>query len=233
MTENNIVSRANWLEARRAFLTEEKAFTKQRDALSAKRRNLPWVKVDKDYAFETKAGDKTLGELFEGRSQLVMYHFMLGPDWKQGCKSCSFWADSFDGIDVHLAQRDVTFLAMSRAPLEKIEEFRSRMGWSFDWVSSAPSDFNFDYHVSFSPEQLAAGEAEYNYKSLGFEMDELTGISVFYRNDKGEVFHTYSTYGRGVDLMNTAYNYLDLTPRGRDEAELDNTMAWLRHHDAY
>lgn len=233
MIENEIVSREDWLEARRAFLAEEKAFTKQRDALSAKRRELPWVKVDKDYAFDTKAGRKTLAELFEDRSQLLMYHFMLGPDWKQGCKSCSFWADSFDGIDVHLAQRDVTFLAMSRAPLEKLESFRARMGWSFDWVSSAPSDFNVDYHVSFDPAQLAAGEAEYNYKPLGFEMDELTGISAFYRSDKGEVFHTYSTYGRGVDLMNTAYNYLDLTPKGRDEGALDNTMAWLRHHDAY
>lgn len=233
MDAHKIVSREDWLEARHALLAQEKTFTKQRDALSAARRELPWVKVEKDYTFDTKAGAKTLSELFEGRSQLLIYHFMLGPAWEAGCKSCSFWADNFDGIDVHLAHRDVTFIAVSRAPLAKIEDFRARMGWSFDWVSAAPSDFNLDYHVSFDPEQLKAGTANYNYKPMGFEMDEMAGISVFCRNENGEVFHTYSTYSRGLDLMNGAYNYLDLVPKGRDEDQLDGTMAWLRLHDSY
>lgn len=230
---NKVVSRDDWLEARRALLIREKEFTQQRDELSAQRRALPWVLVEKDYAFDTKTGGQTLSELFEGRSQLLIYHFMMGPDWEQGCKSCSFWADSFDGIDVHLAHRDVTFIAMSRAPLAKLEDFRKRMGWSFNWVSSAPSNFNLDYQVSFDPGQTRAGEAIYNYQPLTFETDEMPGISAFYRNETGEVFHTYSTYSRGLDLMNAAYNYLDLTPKGRDEDMLDGTMAWVKHHDRY
>lgn len=230
---NKIVSRETWLEARRDLLAQEKEFTRQRDALSASRRQLPWVKVEKDYRFDTKAGGKTLDELFDGRSQLLIYHFMLGPDWEQGCKSCSFWADNFDGIDVHLAHRDVTFMAMSRAPMVKIEEFRKRMDWSFDWVSSAQSDFNLDYQVSFDPEQFKTGEATYNYKPMGFEMDEMAGISAFYRDDNGDVFHTYSTYSRGLDMMNGAYHYLDLVAKGRDEDLFEQSMAWLRHRDRY
>lgn len=233
MPEQEIVSREVWLESRAILLAKEKAFTRQRDELSAARREMPWVKVDEPYGFETEAGDKTLAGLFAGRSQLVIYQFMMGPDWKQGCKSCSFWADSFNGIDVHLAQRDVTFIAASRAPLSTILPFKQRMGWSFDWVSSAPSQFNVDFQVSFDQAHFDEGNATYNYKKMNFETDELVGISVFYRNDSDEVFHTYSTYGRGVDLMNTAYNYLDLTPKGRDEDGLENTMAWLRHHDNY
>lgn len=233
MFENKIVSRETWLDARRVLLTQEKIFTKQRDALSAARRALPWVRVEKPYAFDTDTGRKTLGELFEGRGQLMVYHFMLGPDWEAGCKSCSFWADNFNGVDIHLAHRDVTFLAVSRAPLEKLQAFKERMGWSFNWVSSFPSDFNFDYQVSFTDAQLEAGEARYNYQPMQFKMDEMAGISAFARDQGGEVFHTYSTYGRGLDLMNGAYNYLDLAPKGRDEDGLEHSMAWLKLRDSY
>lgn len=233
MTEHKIVDREAWLAARRELLAKEKAFTRERDALSAMRRELPWVKVDKSYAFETVSGEKSLGDLFAGRGQLLVYHFMLGPDWEQGCKSCSFWADNFDGIDVHLAHRDVTFLTISSAPLAKIEPFKSRMGWSFDWVSSAPSDFNSDYNVSFEKEDIAAGNANYNYKPMTFEMDEMAGISAFARGENGDVYHTYSTYSRGLDLLNGAYNYLDLVSKGRDEEGLEHSMSWLRHHDSY
>lgn len=229
----NIVSRKEWLAARQDLLAREKEFTRERDALSAARREMPWVLMDKDYAFDTADGRKSLSDLFDGRSQLVVYHFMFGHDWEQGCKSCSFWADNFNGIDVHLAQRDVTFLAASRAPLATLNAFKKRMGWSFDWVSTAPSDFGRDLQVSFDPDQFADGKRpKYNYVPLPFDMDEMVGISVFYRDDSESVFHTYSTYSRGVDLLNGAYNYLDLTPKGRDEAEEPN-MAWVRHRDRY
>lgn len=233
MTEHKIVDREAWVTARLELLEKEKTFTRERDALSAMRRELPWVKVDKSYAFETASGEKSLGDLFAGRSQLLVYHFMLGPDWEQGCKSCSFWADNFDGIDVHLAHRDVTFFTISSAPLAKIEPFKSRMGWSFDWVSSAPSDFNSDFNVSFEKADIAAGNANYNYKPMTFEMDEMAGISAFARAENGDVYHTYSTYGRGLDLLNGAYNYLDLVSKGRDEEGLEHSMSWLRHHDSY
>lgn len=232
MFEPQVVSREDWLTERKSLLEREKAFTKERDELSAARRSLPWVKVEKTYAFDTADGRKTLADLFGDKSQLVVYHFMLGPEWEAGCKSCSFWADNFNGIDVHLAQRDVAFMAISRAPLEKVDAFKERMGWSFDWHSSAPSDFNLDYQASYDPEQHARGEAIHNYRVLQHEMDEMAGISVFARRGD-DVFHTYSTYSRGLDLMNAAYNYLDLVPKGRDEGDLPFTMAWLKHHDSY
>ena len=233
MTEHKIVDGAQWLQARRELLQKEKAFTRARDELSAARRALPWERVKKDYAFDTPGGRKSFPDLFDDRGQLVVYHFMLGPDWEEGCKSCSFWADNFNGIDVHLKHRDVAFLAVSRAPLAKIEAYRRRMGWTFTWVSSFGSDFNFDYQVSFRPEALAAGEAFYNYTTVKNTMSELAGISVFFRDDAGAVFHTYSCYARGLDMLNGAYHYLDLTPKGRDEASLPHTAAWLRRHDQY
>ncbi|MEQ8348911.1 MAG: DUF899 domain-containing protein [Sneathiellaceae bacterium] len=236
--QNQVVSREDWLKARLELLEAEKAFTRQRDALTRRRMAMPWERVDKDYRFEGPGGALTLGELFDGRSQLIVYHFMLGPDWKEGCTSCSFWADNFNGIPVHLAHRDVTFTAVSRAPLPEIESYRSRMGWSFPWVSCHGSDFNFDYDASFTPEQIAAGRATYNYGPKTGAVTELVAISVFYRipdgeAGAGEIFHTYSCYARGVEALNGAYHYLDLVPKGRDEAGLDFSMAWLRRHDEY
>jgi predicted dithiol-disulfide oxidoreductase (DUF899 family) len=232
MEPHKIVSRQEWTEARKAFLDKEKEFTRARDRLSAERRALPWVKVDKAYVFDTPEGKKTLAELFDGRSQLIVYHFMLGPNWEEGCPSCSFLADHFDGANIHLAQRDVTFVAISRAPLAEIEAFRRRMGWRFPWVSSFGSDFNFDYQVSFA--DVAVGkDGDYNYERQEIVSDEMPGASVFYKDETGGVFHTYSAYARGLDILVGAYNFLDLTPKGRDEAELPWTMAWVRHHDRY
>jgi len=232
MEPHKIVSRQEWTEARKAFLDKEKEFTRARDRLSAERRALPWVKIDKAYVFDTPEGKKTLAELFDGRSQLIVYHFMLGPDWEEGCPSCSFLADHFDGANIHLAQRDVTFVAISRAPLAEIEAFRRRMGWRFPWVSSFGSDFNFDYQVSFA--DVAVGkDGDYNYERQEIVSDEMPGASVFYKDETGGVFHTYSAYARGLDILVGAYNFLDLTPKGRDEAELPWTMAWVRHHDRY
>jgi len=232
MEPHKIVSRQEWTEARKAFLDKEKEFTRARDRLSAERRALPWVKVDKAYVFDTPEGKKTLAELFDGRSQLIVYHFMLGPDWKEGCPSCSFLADHFDGANIHLAQRDVTFVAISRAPLAEIEAFRRRMGWHFPWVSSFTNDFNFDFHVSFKEDEVGK-KAEYNYERQEIDSDEMPGASVFYKDETGGVFHTYSAFARGLDILVGAYNFLDLTPKGRDEAELPWTMAWVRHHDRY
>jgi predicted dithiol-disulfide oxidoreductase (DUF899 family) len=189
--------------------------------------------VEKDYVFQGPDGPETLADLFVGRSQLVVYHFMLGTDWNEGCKSCSFWADNFSGIDVHLAHRDVTLLAISSAPLEKINAFKQRMGWDFKWVSSANSDFNRDYRVSFGPEDVAKGEVEYNYTRRKSSLTELPGVSVFYRASSSTVYHTYSTYARGLDMLNGAYHYLDLVPKGRDEAASGHKMSWVRLHDSY
>jgi predicted dithiol-disulfide oxidoreductase (DUF899 family) len=194
---------------------------------------LPWERVEKSYQFEGPNGALSLADLFAGRSQLIIYHFMLGPDCEEGCKSCSFWADNFNGIPIHLNHRDVTFTAVSRAPLAKIDAYRKRMGWSFPWVSSYGSDFNFDYQVSFTPQQIAEGKAYYNYKIAPNTPSEQVGISVFYKNDRGEVFHTYSCYSRGVDMLNGAYHYLDLAPKGRDEDGLEFSMEWVRRHDQY
>ena len=233
MQPHKIVSRDEWLTARKAHLADEKAFTHARDALSQKRRDLPWVKVDKPYLFDGPNGKETLADLFSGKSQLVVYHFMLGPDWEAGCPSCSLLADHFDGGVIHLAQRDVAFVVVSRAPLAQIEAFKRSMGWRFKWVSSFESDFNFDYHVSATPEEKATGTALYNYEIGKFPSDERPGASAFYRNAAGEIFHTYSSYGRGLDIFIGAYNFLDIAPKGRDEAGLARPMAWVRHHDRY
>jgi predicted dithiol-disulfide oxidoreductase (DUF899 family) len=227
-----VVSQADWLAARKQLLKKEKEFTKLRDELSRERRELPWEKVEKQYAFQGPKGKETLAQLFDGRSQLIVYHFMLGPGWKEGCPSCSFLADHFNPSVVHLAQRDVTFVAVSRAPLPEIEVFKKRMGWGFKWVSSSGSDFNFDYGVSFTKDQLAKGERIYNFETE-FPGEELPGASVFYKNGEGEIFRTYSTYSRGLDVLIGTYNYLDLTPKGRDEEGLKHGMAWVRHHDRY
>jgi len=230
MPGHKVVKRDEWLAARKRHLVKEKEFTKLRDELSRQRRELPWVRVDPEYVFDAPGGKETLSELFDGRSQLIVYHFMFGLDWSEGCKSCSFWADNFNGIVVHLAHRDVTLVAVSRAPLEKLEAFREWMGWGFKWVSSIGNDFNRDFHVSFTPEETK-GEVYYNYRMQRFPSEEAPGISVFYRHADGEVFHTYSCYARGLDMLNGAYHYLDLAPKGRDEQ--GRIMAWLRHHDRY
>jgi predicted dithiol-disulfide oxidoreductase (DUF899 family) len=233
MPQHRVVSHEEWIAARREHLAREKEFTRQRDELSRTRRELPWEKIDKEYVFDTSAGRKTLVDLFDGRSQLIVYHFMYGPDWSDGCKSCSFWADNFDGVIVHLKHRDVTMIAVSRAPLETLMAYRKRMGWRFEWASSYGNDFNRDFGVTFTPEEMAKGEMVYNYRVTKFPSDEAPGISVFYRSGDGEVFHTYSCYERGLDMLNGAYHYLDLVPKGRDESDLPYTMAWLRHHDKY
>jgi predicted dithiol-disulfide oxidoreductase (DUF899 family) len=233
MEPHQVVSHDEWIAARKAHLTDEKAFTRARDALSKRRRELPWEKIEKNYVFEGPNGKETLADLFGGKSQLIVYHFMLGPDWEEGCPSCSLLADHFDGSVTHLAQRDVAFVVVSRAPLPQIETFKRRMGWHFKWVSSFGSDFNFDYQVSATPEEKANGVANYNYAVTEFPSDERPGTSVFYKNEAGEVFHTYSSYGRGLDLLIGAYNFLDMAPKGRDEEGLRYGMAWVRHHDKY
>jgi len=210
---------------------KEKEFTRLRDELSRQRRDMPWEKVEKTYTFEGPQGKEKLADLFAGRSQLIVYHFMFGPDWAEGCPSCSFLADTFDGAAGHLAQRDTTFVAVSRAPLGKIYPFKERMGWKFKWLSSGGSDFNFDYQVSTQPGE--GEKAEYNYGPPQIVSEERPGASVFYKNAAGEVFHTYSTYGRGLDILIPTYNFLDLTPQGRDEDGLPYPMAWIRHHDRY
>ncbi|WP_026871289.1 DUF899 domain-containing protein [Inquilinus limosus] len=233
MLDNKVVSHEEWLKARLDLLAAEKEFTRQLDALTRRRQAMPWERVEKPYRFEGPNGTLSLADLFDGRSQLIIYHFMLGPDWEEGCKSCSFWADNFNGIPIHLNHRDVTFTAVSRAPLAKIEAYKARMGWSFPWVSSFGSDFNFDYQVSFTPEQIAEGKALYNYEIRPNKISEQVGISVFYQNRSGEVFHTYSCYQRGVEMVNGAYHFLDLVPKGRDEDGLNFTMEWVRRHDQY
>jgi len=233
MKHNRVVSRDAWVAARKRHLSDEKELTRLRDRLSAERRELPWVKIDKSYAFDGPKGKETLADLFGGRSQLMVYHFMFAPEWEAGCRSCSFLADHFDGSLVHLAQRDVTLVAVSRAPLAKITAFKQRMGWRFNWVSSFGNDFNHDFHVSFTKEEMANGKVYYNYDMQEFPSEEAPGISVFYKDTTGEIFHTYSSYARGLDMLLGTYNYLDLVPKGRDEDGLALTMAWVRHHDRY
>ena len=226
-----VVSREEWIAARTRLLKQEKEFTRARDALSRARRDLPWEPVTKEYAFDGPGGRETLADLFEGRSRLVVYHFMFGPDAKVGCKHCSFWADNFNPIIVHLNQRDVTMVAISRAPLARLEEYQQRMGWTFKWLSSGGSDFNLDFQASFKPEDVKAKKALYNFVIYDdAEETEREGISVFHTVD-GKIYHTYSTYARGIDLMNTAYNYLDLVPKGRDEGT--RGPYWLKRHDEY
>jgi predicted dithiol-disulfide oxidoreductase (DUF899 family) len=230
--QHAVVSQGEWLEARKALLAKEKEFTHRRDALSAARRDLPWVKIDKAYVFDGPAGKETLADLFGGKSQLLVYHFMLGPGWVQGCPSCSFLADHFDGANIHIAQRDVNLAVVSRAPLAEIEGYQKRMGWKFKWVSSYGNDFNRDFHVSFTPEEKAGGKVEYNYEMTEFPSEEAPGLSAFIKQN-GAVFHTYSSYARGLDILVGAYNFLDLAPKGRDEDALPWSMAWVRRHDEY
>lgn len=227
------VGPTEWQAARKELLAKEKEFTRLRDDLSRQRREMPWAKVQKKYVFEGENGKETLADLFEGRSQLIVYHFMLGPGWKEGCPSCSYLADSFDGATIHLAHRDTSFAAISRATLPEIEAFKKRMGWKFKWVSSNESDFNYDYRVSFTKEETASGKPLYNYGTIVFTSEEAPGASVFFKKD-GEVFHTYSTYARGLDILVPTYNFLDLTAKGRDESGMKpHAMAWVRHHDRY
>jgi len=228
---HSVVSREEWMAAREALLAKEKEFTRQRDALSQLQRELPWVKIDKPYAFQGPKGKETLPQLFEGRSQLVVYHFMFAPNWEAGCPHCSFWADNFNPIIVHLNQRDVTMVAISRAPYSKLEKYRSRMGWTFKWLSSGESDFNFDFHVSFTDDELSKKRALYNYEMQDPGETDREGVSVFFKDSNGDVFHTYSTSARGIDILNTAYNYLDLVPKGRDEG--GRGPYWVKRHDEY
>ena len=233
LAEHPVVSDERWLEARRQLLEREKELTRLHDQVARERRALPWRRVTADYIFDTTQGRRTLADLFEGRSQLLVQHFMLGPGWEQGCPSCSFMADHMDGMNIHLAHRDISFVAVSRAPLAEIARFRQRMGWRFEWVSSHGSDFNRDSAVSFTPEELASGAVYYNYERRPFPAEEAPGISVFYRDAAGKVFHTYSTFGRGVEVMMGAYLLMDLAPKGRDERETPYKMEWVRHHDRY
>jgi predicted dithiol-disulfide oxidoreductase (DUF899 family) len=233
METHKVVLHDEWIAARKAYLAEEKTFTRARDALSKKRRELPWEKVEKNYVFGTANGKQSLGDLFGSKSQLIVYHFMLGPGWEAGCPSCSYLADHFDGAVVHLAQRDVAFAVISRAPLPEIETFRQRMSWKFKWVSSFGGDFNYDYQVSRGPQEKADGEVYYNYELTKFPSEERPGLSVFFRNAAGEIFHTYSSYGRGLDMLIGTYHFLDMAPKGRDEDGLNFSMAWVRHHDRY
>ena len=233
MTDHPVVTREEWLAARKALLAKEKDFTRARDELSRLRRELPWERIEKDYVFEGPDGSVTLGELFDGRSQLIVYHFMFDPAWDEGCKSCSLLSDHFDPAVVHLNQRDVSLAVVSHAPFEKLAVFKQRMGWRFTWVSSHGSDFNRDYRVSFTPEEIEQQAADYNYRIGAFPVSEAPGISVFLKDQAGDIFHTYSTYARGLDIFIGAYNLLDIVPKGRDEAELPFTMEWLRHHDRY
>jgi predicted dithiol-disulfide oxidoreductase (DUF899 family) len=227
-----VVTSDRWISERKKLLAREKELTHLRDEIAAQRRALPWVKIDKEYIFDTPVGKRSLADLFDGRSQLMVQHFMLGPGWEQGCKSCSYMADHTDGMTIHLEHRDIAFVAVSRAPMAEIERFHARMGWKFGWVSSNGNDFNYDFHVSFRPEERAKGEVYYNFGMTAFPAEEAPGISLFYKNEAGEVFHTYSTFGRGVEVMMGAYNMIDLAPKGRDEGA-DGGMAWVRHHDRY
>jgi predicted dithiol-disulfide oxidoreductase (DUF899 family) len=228
-----VVSQAEWLTARMEHLMKEKEFTRLRDELSRQRRELPWEKVEKQYSFDGPNGEETLADLFDRRNQLIVYHFMFGPGWKEGCPSCSLVSDHFDGITVHLANRDVTLAVVSRAPIAEIEAFKKRMGWRFKWVSSFGSDFNYDYHVSFTKDEMAKGKLDYNYDLREFPSEEAPGASVFSKDGTGVIFHTYSSYGRGLDILLGVYNLLDLVPKGRDEDALAYTMSWVRHHDRY
>ncbi len=228
-----IVSQAEWLAARIELLKKEKEFTRLRDELSRQRRELPWEKVEKEYVFDGPNGKETLADLFGGKSQLIIYHFMMGPGWKEGCPSCSFISDHIDPSVVHVAARDVKLMVVSRAPFAEIEAFKKRMGWRFNWVSSYGSDFNFDYHVSQNKEEVGKSEVYYNYAMQKFPAEERPGTSVFYKDAAGNVFHTYSSYARGLDILVGAYNWLDIAPKGRDEEGLKHGMAWVRHHDKY
>jgi predicted dithiol-disulfide oxidoreductase (DUF899 family) len=230
-----VVAREEWLAARKALLEKEKEFTKLRDQLSIERRSLPWVRVDKPYVFDSERGQVTLADLFGGKSQLMIKHFMFGPDWSEGCIGCSLEVDHYDGVIPHLAQRDVAFVVVSRAPLAKLLPFKRRMGWRIEWVSSFGSDFNYDFHVSFTPEEVASGTAYYNYATRDVGIDELSGRSVFYKDkdEDGAIYHTYSSFGRGGEDMLGIYRLLDIVPKGRNEGPGGNLSHWVKHHDRY
>lgn len=227
-----VVSQKQWVAARKKLLVKEKKFSKLRDKMAAERRKLPWVKIEKDYVFNGPEGKVKLADLFCGKSQLIIYHFMFGPGWGDGCPHCSFWADHYDSVNLHLGARDTAFAAVSRAPWKEIEPFKKRMCWKFKWVSSAGTDFNFDFNVSFTPEEIKSGKAIYNYAPLDMDIDEREGVSAFYRDKNGAIYRTYSSYARGIDLMNTTYNFLDLTAKGRDENP-EHSQDWVRYHDQY
>ncbi|HTS98482.1 MAG TPA: thioredoxin family protein [Streptosporangiaceae bacterium] len=233
MDEHAVVSAQEWVSARKALLAKEKEFTRRRDELARQRRELPWEAVTKEYFFEGADGTRSLPQLFDGRSQLIVYHFMFPPEWDEGCPHCSFWADNFNGTMEHLHARDVTMAAVSRAPITKLTAYQKRMGWTFPWYSTPSIDFNHDYHVTFTQEELADGTAVYNYGATEPGFSDREGVSVFYADPGGRVFHTYSAYARGIDLLNGAYNYIDLVPKGRDEAGHDNPQFWVRRHDEY
>jgi predicted dithiol-disulfide oxidoreductase (DUF899 family) len=233
IVDHPVVSREQWDIQRKSLLAQEKELMRLHDHVARQRRALPWVRIEKDYVFDTPAGKRSLADLFDGRSQLLVQHFMFTPGKDAGCSSCSFMADHTDGALPHLAQRDVTVLAISRAPLASIEQFKRRMGWQFNWVSAGEGDFNYDFHVSFKPQELAQGEVYYNYQMQAFAHPDAPGVSLFYKDDDGVVYHTYSTFGRGVEVMMHTYSLLDLAPKGRDEDDLPFTMAWVRHHDRY
>jgi predicted dithiol-disulfide oxidoreductase (DUF899 family) len=230
--EHKVVAPKDWLAARKALLVEEKKFTRLHDRLRQMRRDLPWEQVQQEYVFDGPDGRETLAELFAGKHQLIVYHFMFGPDWSEGCPHCSFWADHFDSLSPHLPQRDTTFVAISHAPYKSLARFQRRMGWKFKWASSARNRFNFDFHVSFTPEEIRTGQAIYNYAKSEIPMDELPGLSTFYRDRYGKVYHTYSAYSRGIDSINNTYNFLDLTAKGRDENP-ERPQDWVRYHDKY
>ena len=231
--QHKVVSRKAWISARKAFLVKEKKFTTLRDQLSLQRRNLPWEKIEKEYMFEGLNGKESLADLFKGKSQLIVYHFMFSPEWEEGCKHCSFWADHYDATLIHLSHRDVSFVVISRAPLEKLTAFQKRMGWKFKWLSSNKNDFNYDFYASFTPEMIRDGSVFYNYVKSRMDMTDREGISVFYKDETGTIFHTYSTYARGIDMVNGTYQFLDLVPKGRDEDNLNAPQAWVRYHDRY
>ncbi len=233
MTDHTIVSHEEWIAARKELLEKEKEFNRLRDRLTRQRQQLPWTKVETNYVFEGTAGKESLADLFGSRSQLIVYHFMFDPDWTEGCKSCSFLADHYNPAIVHLSQRDVEMVTISRAPLKTLLKFQRRMGWTFKWVSSFENDFNRDFGVTFTPEELQQGPVHYNYAETPFSMTEAPGISAFYKDEDGTVYHTYSSYARGLDLFITAYNLLDIVPKGRDETGLNYSMEWIRHHDRY
>lgn len=233
IANHKVVSRDEWLAARKELLIKEKELTRLRDQLSAERRELPWVEVEKNYVFDGSDGKETLSDLFERRSQLIVYHFMFDPEWSEGCKSCSFLADHYNPAVVHLNQRDVSMVTISRAPLEKLLQFQKRMGWTFKWVSSFNNEFNRDFHVTFTEEELASSKVNYNYDFTSFPVTEAPGISVFFKDNQENIFHTYSSYARGLDIFLTTYNLLDIVPKGRDEDGLSYTMEWVRYHDRY
>ncbi len=233
MTDHKIVSQEEWIKARTDFMKKEKELTHLRERLAEERRQLPWVKIEKNYTFDAPTGPASLSDLFNGRSQLVVYHFMFGADWQEGCKSCSFWADNYDGSIEHLAARDVSLVAVSVGPLAKLQEFKTRMGWHFPWVSSANTDFSKDFHVWASPEQIEKGETFYNFQKGNHYGEHMPGVSVFTTGEDGQIYHTYSCYARGLDPVNSTYQILDLTPKGRDEKDLPYPMAWVNHHDKY